>query len=150
MPVGTAKSTSNPVLGSTISGPNSDLQKFLDGLTTTMTKTAKASKSLLTEEQKRLNLKLKELGIVTTEQQEAITQMAILKNAQRQKAIAKSATIGAGSSGALGSQQGGNVVVNVAGSVSTEQDLITAINDGQQRTTRRSFGNGGRFTPVAK
>ena len=115
-----------------------------------MTKTAKASKILLTEEQKRLNLKLKELGIVTTEQQEAITQMAILKNAQRQKAIAKSATIGIGSSGAIGSQQGGTVVVNVAGSVSTEQDLITAINDGQQRTTRRSFGNGGRFAPVAK
>lgn len=133
-----------------ISGPNSDLQKFLGSLGTTMTKTAKASKILLTEEQKRLNLKLKELGIVTTEQQEAITQMAILKNAQRQKAIAKSATIGIGSSGAIGSQQGGTVVVNVAGSVSTEQDLITAINDGQQRTTRRSFGNGGRFAPVAK
>ena len=150
MPIGSAKSTSNPVLAPVISGPNSDLKKFLEGLGKTMTTTAKASKALLTEEQKRLNIKLKELGIVTTEQQEAITQMAILKNAQRQKAIANSATIGAGSSGALGSQQRGTVVVNVAGSVSTEQDLITAINDGQQRTTRRSFGNGGRFAPVAK
>jgi hypothetical protein len=140
-----------PTTSSTVvSGPKSDLQTFLNSLGKTMTTTAKASKALLTEEQKRLNLKLKELGIVTTEQQEAITQMAILKNAQRQKAIAKSATIGIGSSGALGSQQGGSVVVNVAGSVSTEQDLITAINDGQQRTTRRSFGNGGRFAPVAK
>jgi hypothetical protein len=137
-------------LGSTISGPNSDLQKFLDGLTTTMTKTAKASKSLLTEEQKRLNLKLKELGIVTTEQQEAITQMAILKNAQRQKAMANSATIAAGNSGALKSVYGNNTSIYVAGSVSTEQDLITAINDGQQRTTRRSFGNGGKFAPVIK
>ena len=143
MPVGSAVATTNPVLASNISGPNSDLQKFLASLGKTMNKTATASKALLTEEQKRLNLKLKELGIVTTDQQEAITQMAILKNAQRQKAIAKSATIGAGSSGALGSQQGGNVTVNVAGSVSTEQDLITAINNGQQRTRRRSFGGGG-------
>jgi hypothetical protein len=150
MPVGSAVATTNPVLASNISGPNSDLQKFLASLGKTMNKTATASKALLTEEQKRLNLKLKELGIVTTDQQEAITQMAILKNAQRQKAIAKSATIGAGSSGALGSPYGGNVSVYVAGSVSTEQDLITAINDGQQRTTRRSFGNGGKFAPVAK
>ena len=139
-----------PDIGETISGPGSDLAEFLKSLGATMNTTAKAGKALLTEEQKRLNLKLKELGITTTEQQEAITQMAILKNAQRQKAIAKSATIGIGSSGALGSQQGGNVVVNVAGSVSTEQDLITAINDGQQRTTRRSFGNSGRFAPVIK
>jgi hypothetical protein len=134
-----------------ISGPNSDLQKFLASLGKTMTTTAKASKVLLTEEQKRLNIKLKELGIVTTEQQDAITQMAILKNAQRQKAIANSATIGAGSSGALGSKQGGNVSVYVAGSVSTENDLITAISDGLQRTTRRSIGGfGARFAPVAK
>jgi hypothetical protein len=150
MPMGSAKSTNNPVLAGAISGPGSDLQKFLASLGTTMTTTAKASKVLLTEEQKRLNLKLKELGIVTTEQQEAITQMAILKNAQRQKAIANSATIGAGSSGSLGSQQGGSVVVNVAGSVSTENDLITAIKDGLQRTTRRSIGGfGARFGLVA-
>ena len=150
MPMGSAKSTSNPVLASVISGPGSDLQKFLASLGTTMTTTAKASKALLTEEQKRLNIKLKELGIVTKDQQEAITQMAILKNAQRQKAIANSATIGAGSSGALGSQQGGSVVVNVAGSVSTENDLITAISNGLQRTTRRSIGGfGARFGAVA-
>ena len=133
-----------------ISGPNSDLQKFLASLGKTMTTTAKASKVLLTEEQKRLNIKLKELGIVTTEQQDAITQMAILKNAQRQKAIANSATIGSGSSGALGSQQRGSVVVNVAGSVSTENDLITAISNGLERTTRRSIGGfGARFGAVA-
>ena len=140
-----------PTTSSTVvSGPKSDLQTFLNSLGKTMNNTAKATKSLLTEKQKELNLKLKELGIVTTEQQDAITQMAILKNAQRQAGLSKSATIGIGSSGALGSQQKGTVVVNVAGSVSTEQDLITAINDGQQRTTRRSFGNGGRFAPVAK
>jgi hypothetical protein len=151
MPVGSAVAKTNPVLASTISGPGSDLQKFLDSLGKTMTSTAKASKALLTEKQKELNLKLKELGIVTTEQQDAITQMAILKNAERQKGIAKSATIGIGSSGALGSQQGAKVDVYVAGSVSTENDLITAINDGLQRTTRRSIGGfGARFAPVAK
>jgi hypothetical protein len=140
MPVGTAKSTSNPVLASTISGPNSDLKKFLESLGKTMTTTAKASKALLTEEQKRLNIKLKELGIVTTEQQEAITQMAILKNAERQKRISGSPTIAIGGSGSIGSQQGGNVVVNVAGSVSTENDLVTAVNDGLNRLYRRSLG----------
>jgi hypothetical protein len=151
MPVGSAVAKTNPVLASTISGPGSDLQKFLDSLGKTMTSTAKASKALLTEKQKELNLKLKELGIVTTEQQDAITQMAILKNAERQKGIAKSATIGIGSSGALGSQQGAKVDVYVAGSVSTENDLITAINDGLQRTTRRSIGGfGARFASVAK
>jgi hypothetical protein len=133
-----------------ISGPASDLNEFLKNLGKTMNTTAKASKALLTEKQKELNLKLKELGIVTTEQQDAITQMAILKNAERQKRISNSTTIGIGGSGALGSQQGGSVVVNVAGSVSTENDLITAINDGLQRTTRRSFGGGGRFAPVIK
>jgi hypothetical protein len=129
----------NPV----ISGPGSDLNNILKSLGKTMTTTAKASKALLTQKQKELNLKLKELGIVTTEQQDAITQMAILKNAERQKRIAKSATIGIGSSGALGSQQGGSVVVNVAGSVSTENDLVTVVNDGLNRLYRRSLGIGG-------
>jgi hypothetical protein len=137
-------------LSSVISGPGSDLQKYLASLGKTMNTTAKAGKALLTEKQKELNLKLKELGIVTTEQQDAITQMAILKNAQRQKAMANSATIATGSSGALKSVYGNNTNIYVAGSVSTEQDLVTAINDGQQRTTRRSFGNGGRFAPVIK
>jgi hypothetical protein len=127
-------------LASTISGPNSDLKKFLESLGKTMTTTAKASKALLTEEQKRLNIKLKELGIVTTEQQDAITQMAILKNAERQKRISGSPTIAIGGSGSIGSQQGGNVVVNVAGSVSTENDLVTAVNDGLNRLYRRSLG----------
>jgi hypothetical protein len=132
-----------------ISGPATDLNNYLKNLNKTMNSTAKATKALLTEKQKELNLKLKELGIVTTEQQDAITQMAILKNAERQRGIAKSTTIGIGSSGGLGSQQGASVVVNVGGSVSTENDLITAITDGLQRTTRRSFGGGGRFRPVA-
>jgi hypothetical protein len=135
-----------------ISGPGSDLNNFLKNLGKTMNTTAKASKALLTEKQKELNLKLKELGIVTTEQQDAITQMAILKNAERQKRIAGSPTIAIGGSGSIGSQQGGNVVVNVAGSVSTENDLVTAVNDGLNILYRRSLGigGGGRFAPVIK
>ena len=42
-----------------------------------------------------------------------------------------------------GANSGRNVVVNVAGSVSTQDDLITAIANGLERTTRRSFGSGG-------
>lgn len=67
-----------------ISGPGSDLQTFLNSLGKTMTKTATATKLLLTEKQKELNLKLKELGITTTEQQDAITQNAILRNIKRE------------------------------------------------------------------
>jgi hypothetical protein len=140
MPIGSAKSTSNPVLASTISGPGSDLQKFLAGLGKTMTTTAKASKVLLTEKQKELNLKLKELGIVTTEQQDAITQMAILKNAERQNRLSKSGTIGIGSSGGLGTPFGTTVIVNNANTVVSENDLITSIEDGILRTRRRNGG----------
>jgi hypothetical protein len=87
MPVGSAVATNNPVLASVISGPGSDLQKFLASLGKTMTTTAKATKDLLTEKQKELNAKLKELGIATTEQQDAITQNAILRNLKREKDI---------------------------------------------------------------
>lgn len=143
MPVGSAVAKTNPVLASSISGPGSDLQKFLNSLGKTMTTTAKAGKALLTEEQKRLNLKLKELGIVTTQQQEEITQSAIIRNLERQKRLSGSATIALGASGSLGYNKGGVVNVNVAGSVVTEEQVSKAVTDGQQIIARRN-GGGGR------
>jgi hypothetical protein len=141
MPVGSAVATSNPVLASVISGPGSDLQKFLASLGKTMNTTAKASKALLTEKQKELNLKLKELGIVTTDQQDAITQMAIIRNAERQKRLSGSSTIALGGSGSLAYNKGSVVNVYNAGSVVTDQQIAQQVTDGQQTLARR---NGGR------
>lgn len=87
MPMGSAIAKTNPVLASLLSGPGSDLEKYLKSLGKTMTSTANATKALLTEKQKELNAKLKELGIATTEQQDAITQNAILRNLKREKDI---------------------------------------------------------------
>jgi hypothetical protein len=145
MPIGSAKSTSNPVLASVISGPGSDLEKFLAGLGKTMNTTAKASKALLTEKQKELNLKLKELGIVTTEQQDAITQMAIIRNAERQKRLSGSSTIALGGSGSLAYNKGSTVIINNQGSVVTEQQIAQQVTDGQQTLARRNGGGGDLF-----
>jgi hypothetical protein len=96
---------------------------------------------LLTEKQKELNLKLKELGIVTTQQQEEITQMAIIKNAERQKRLSGSSTIALGGSGSLAYNKGSVVNVYNAGSVVTEQQVAQQVTDGQEILARR---NGGR------
>jgi hypothetical protein len=141
MPVGTAVATTNPVLA----GPASDLQKYLAGLNVTMNKTVVATKSLLTAKQKELNLKMKELGIVTTQQQEEITQSAIIRNLERQKRLSGSATIALGSSGSLAYNKGAVVNVYNAGSVVTEQQVAQQVTDGQQTIARRNGGNSGDF-----
>jgi hypothetical protein len=145
MPIGSAKSTSNPVLASVISGPGSDLEKFLASLGKTMNTTAKASKALLTEKQKELNLKLKELGIVTTEQQDAITQNAIIRNAERQKRLSGSSTIALGGSGSLAYGRGSTLIIQNQGSIVTEQQIAQQVTDGQQTLARRNGGGGDLF-----
>jgi hypothetical protein len=144
MPMGSAKATTNPVLAGVISGPGSDLQKFLDSLGKTMNNTAKASKALLTEKQKELNLKLKELGIVTTEQQEAITQSAIIRNAERQKRLSGSATIALGGSGSLTYEKTPSVTINTPTVVGNKEDLIATVEEGL-RTSRRRGVYAGRY-----
>jgi hypothetical protein len=141
MPVGSAVATSNPVLASVLSGPGSDLQKYLEGLGNTMNTTAKASKVLLTQKQKELNLKLKELGIFTSQQQEEITQSAIIRNAERQKRLSGSSTIALGGAGSLAYNKGAVTNIYNAGSVVTEQEIAKQVTDGQQTLARR---NGGR------
>ena len=137
MPVGSAIASSNPVLA----GPTSDLQKYLEGLNKTMNNTVKATKALLTEKQKELNLKLKELGIFTSQQQEEITQSAIIRNAERQKRLSGSSTIAIGGAGSLAYNKGSTVIINNQGSVVTEQQIAQQVTDGQQILARR---NGGR------
>ena len=76
----------------------------------------------------------------------AINEAAAKKNLARQEMLSGSSTIAIGASGSRSfGNRGMNVNVQVAGSVTTENDLITAIADGLERTTRRSFGGGGRF-----
>ena len=77
-----------------------------------------------------------------------INEAAAKKNLERQKMLSGSTSLAVGQGGKLYmSGSGRNVIVNVAGSVTTEGDLITKIADGLTRTNRRSFGNvGGLLT----
>jgi hypothetical protein len=99
-------------------GPATDgLEKFTNGLNTA-TKAAKKSVDQL------------------------INEAAAKKNLERQKMLSGSTSLAIGQGGKLyGAGSGRNVIVNVAGSVTTEGDLITAIANGLQRTSRRSLGN---------
>lgn len=79
-----------------------------------------------------------------------INAAAAKKNLARQATLSGSSTIAIGASGSRSfGNRGMNVNVAVAGSVTTENDLITAIADGLERTSRRSLGF-GRFTTQVK
>jgi len=78
--------------------------------------------------------------------QDQINAAAAKKNLARQATLSGSSTIAIGASGSRSfGNRAASVVVNVAGTVTTENDLITAVQDGLERNTRRSFGGGGRF-----
>jgi hypothetical protein len=100
-------------------GPATDgLEKFTNGLNTA-TKAAKKSTDQL------------------------INEAAAKKNLERQKMLSGSTSLAVGQGGKLYMPGGGrNIIVNVAGSVTTEGDLITKIADGLSRTSRRSLGSG--------
>ena len=71
-----------------------------------------------------------------------INEAAAKKNLERQKMLSGSTSLAVGQGGKLyGAGSGRNVIVNVAGSVTTEGDLVTAIANGLSRTSRRSLGN---------
>jgi hypothetical protein len=73
-----------------------------------------------------------------------INEAAAKKNLERQKMLSGSTSLAVGQGGKLyGANSGRNVIVNVAGSVTTEGDLVTAIANGLSRTNRRSFGSAG-------
>jgi hypothetical protein len=99
-----------------------------------------------------LNKSTKALKTAST-LQEKITAEAVRKNLARQATLSGSPTIAIGGSGSLayGNRGSTTVVVNNAGSVITNEDLVTTITDGILRTTRRGFGgNNGRFALVAE
>jgi hypothetical protein len=74
---------------------------------------------------------------------ELINEAAAKKNLERQKMLSGSTSLAVGQGGKLYMPNSGrNVIVNVAGSVTSEGDLVTAIANGLARTSRRSLGGG--------
>jgi hypothetical protein len=110
--------------GATLAGGTSALDKFIAGLNGA-TKATKTAKSL----------------------QDKITAEAVRKNLARQATLSGSPTIAIGAAGskAYGNRGSTTVVVNNAGSVVTNEDLVTSIVNGIERTTRRSFGTVGAY-----
>jgi hypothetical protein len=78
--------------------------------------------------------------------QDKITAEAVRQNLARQKSLSGSTALAVGQGGKLYMPNSGvNVAVKVEGSVVTQQDLVTSIVNGIERTTRRSFGTTGAF-----
>ena len=74
------------------------------------------------------------------------TENAQKELAARQKALSGSASIAiGGGSKTYGTRGSTTVIVNNAGSVITQENLVTSIVNGIERTTRRSFGTVGAF-----
>jgi len=76
------------------------------------------------------------------------TERAMKELAARQKGLSGSSSIAIGGAGSNPYGPRGStttVVVNNAGSVITEENLVTTIVNGIERTTRRSFGSTGAF-----
>jgi len=95
-----------------------------------------------------LNKSTKALKTAQT-MQDKINAEAVRQNLARQKSLSGSTALAVGQGGKLYMPNSGvNVVVNNAGSVVSNEDLVTSIVNGIQRTTRRSFG-GGRYEAMA-
>ena len=141
-------------MSSTSTSPiSNDLKAILDEYKKITDEVNKAGvdskKKELSAVQKMYNLKLKELGLVetTAEIEKLATANAIKANLDRQRSLSGSRTIAIGASGSLSYGNKGNttVVVNNAGSVISQENLVTSIVNGIERTTRRSFGTTGAF-----
>ena len=114
--LGTTSST-----GTTLDTTNTALDKFIAGLTGA-TKATKVAKTM----------------------QDKINAEAVRQNLARQAKLSGSSTIAIGGGSKLYMPQSGvNVVVNAAGSVVTEENLVTAIVNGIDRVRRRGGGKYG-------
>jgi len=92
-----------------------------------------------------LNKSTKALKTAQT-MQDKINAEAVRQNLARQKSLSGSTALAVGQGGKLYMPNSGvNVVVNNAGSVVSNEDLVTSIVNGIERTTRRSFGTVGAF-----
>jgi hypothetical protein len=130
---------------------------YLNKMNKIETKAAKPKKEL-TKRQEHYNKLLKDMGITTTEQQDAITQFAIRANLLKQAAITGSPLTSIGSPTPMNMAYAGMnnpINVYVQGSVISERDLVTVITQSQQKKTTtgapigskydNGFGGGGGF-----
>lgn len=114
-----------------------DMPDVTSGVDTTNDALAKFIESL-----KVTNTTLKK----TTSLQDKINAEAVRQNLARQKSLSGSTALAVGQGSKLYMPNSGvNVVVNNAGSVITQENLVTSIVNGIERTTRRSFGTVGAF-----
>jgi len=135
---------------------------FLNKLQKVEDKSAKSKKEL-TKRQEKYNKLLKDMGIKTTEQQDAITQFAIRANLLKQASITGSPLTSIGSPTPMNMAYAGmNQPINVyvQGSVISERDLVDTITKAQQKQSTigtlpsskylgsggGAGGTGGRFT----
>ena len=96
-----------------------------------------------------LNKSTKALKTAQT-MQDKINAEAVRQNLARQKSLSGSTALAVGQGGRLYMPNSGvNVAVKVEGSVVSNEDLVTSIVNGIERTTRRSFGTVGAFDRVA-
>jgi hypothetical protein len=127
-----------------------DYTKGLNGITG-------ATKNLTDKEKEELEvqkglLKLKELGLKASKDlkaQDPVTLEAIRLNQLKQKKLGLSApsisliaSAGRGNIANNTTMNGGNITVNVAGSVVSQGDLITAVKNGLETIYRRRGGSG--------
>ena len=108
-----------------VPGADKTLEAFLAALNKNTTATNKNTKSVM----------------------DIATENAMKELAARQKALSGSASIAIGGAGSkiYGTRGGTTVIVNNAGSVISNENLVTSIVNGIERTTRRSFGTVGAF-----
>lgn len=124
-----------------------DYTKGLEGMTT-------ATKNLTKAQQDELRAAkgleaLKKMGLKNVQSTDPITLEAIRKNQLKQKKLGISsptisllASAGHGNIANKTTMNGGNITVNVAGSVVSQGDLVTGIKNGLETLYRRRGGSG--------
>lgn len=124
-----------------------DYTKGIDGMTTATNKLTTATTDQI-RAQKALDA-LKKFGLKNVQSTDPITLEAIRKNQIRQQklgisspTISLAASAGHGNIAANTTQNGGNITVNVAGSVVSQGDLIQGIKNGLETIYRRRGGSG--------
>jgi hypothetical protein len=137
-------------LGADAKGMKFKLKDYAGGVDEVTTSTKKLTKAQQAEAnaQKYLN-RLKEFGIKKVASTDPITLEAIRKNQLKQQklgisspTISLAASAGHGNIASNTTMNGGNITVNVAGSVVSQGDLVTGIKNGLEVIYRRRGGSG--------
>jgi hypothetical protein len=126
----------------------SDYTKGIDGMTTATNNLTDAQKENLAVEKGLLALKKYGLSSKDLKAQDPVTLEAIRKNQMKQAKLGISsptvsllASAGHGNIAANNTMNGGNITVNVAGSVVSQGDLVNGIKNGLATLMRRRAGS---------